>query len=536
MNWFSRQIVKVIPGLKQEVYREARSIATEGIAKIKAQVGIGWFGSHMSGGAKYRGGLARSGAGLFLNHALLRQNVRRAVHDTPQAKALVQRFADTTADIGLRLEATPMAGILGISPEDAESWAQKVEERFDLWAGSKKQHRSQTMNFYQSQHLYQEFLHRDNDMFTRLFYSKERSLQNPLQFEFIDPNQIMGDTFTSSLIPHSTIHDGIVRDAQGRETHYKIWFHDSKGRFDKTIIPARSAKTGRIMMLHGFSPEYAGQKRGFSRLAHAIQEFQNLTDFTLAQIIKAINQSQLTLYVKPSKTDPASNPLEDLSGGGLIPPTATTSAVDETITEEMTGHGLDFCPVPEATSREPGGTVVANLQKGEDLKTFGDKTPADNYETFVDAFTSHLSASVGMPIEVLKMKFSSNYSASRASLILFWRIAQIWREEMAADFLNPIYEMWLSEEIAAGRIQAPGWSDPRLRAAWLANRWIGSPMPNIDPMRTANADKVYVELGAQTLDRVARNHNGSSGQANRRKLNREFGELPTPPWAQRGSQ
>lgn len=535
MSWFSRQIVKVIPGLKQEVYREAADIANEGIAKINARIGTWWGGSSMSGGAKYRQGLSRSGAGVFLNHALLRQNVRAAVFDTPQAKALVDRFADTVADTGLRVEATPMAAILGISPEEAETWAKNVEERFDLWAGDKKQNRSQIMTFYQAQHLYQIFVHRDNDMFTRLFYSKDRKLQNALQFEFLDPNQIMGDTFTSSLFPNSTMHDGIIRDAQGRETHYRVGFHNQKGGFEQKLIPARSSKTGRIMMLHGFNPDYAGQRRGYPRLAHAIQEFQNLTDFTLAQILKAIANSNTVGYVKPSKDKPASQPFMDQTRGGVNVPTVTPATPDSTLNDTAI-NTVDFCNVTEATFHDPGQTFVGNLAEGEDLKTFGDKTPAENYDSFVNTFTAHLSASVGMPIEVLMMKFNANYSASRASLILFWRIAQIWRDEMAADLLNPIYEMWLAEEIAGGRIQAPGWSDPRLRAAWLSNNWIGPPMPNIDPMRTANADKVYVELGAQTLNRVARNLNGSSGESNREKLRRQFADLPIPPWAQKGSQ
>ncbi len=55
-------------------------------------------------------------------------------------------------------------------------------------------------------------------------------------------------------------------------------------------------------------------------------------------------------------------------------------------------------------------------------------------------------------------------------------------------------------------------------------------MPNIDPMRTANSDKIYAELGAQTLDRIARNHNGSDGSANRAKLAREYYERPTASW------
>ena len=53
-------------------------------------------------------------------------------------------------------------------------------------------------------------------------------------------------------------------------------------------------------------------------------------------------------------------------------------------------------------------------------------------------------------------------------------------------------------------------------------------MPNIDPQKMANADLAYVQMGAQTLDDVARNFNGSSGKANRSKLTRQWEELPQP--------
>ena len=93
---------------------------------------------------------------------------------------------------------------------------------------------------------------------------------------------------------------------------------------------------------------------------------------------------------------------------------------------------------PEATMTRPG-VGVFSLRNAEDLKPFPETAPAEQYDRFVDAFTSYLAASISMPIEVLLMRFNQNYSASRASLVLFWRVAQIWREELAADFLNPIY-------------------------------------------------------------------------------------------------
>ena len=492
----------------------------------------GWRG----GGAKWPYGLAQSGASVQLNHAELRRNGRKAYHDTPQAKAIVDRFADTVADIGLQFESTPDADVLGIDSEKAEAWARNFESRLHLWSLSKKQNRSELMTFYQSHRLYHLIQQRENDVFIRLYYSTDKDLLNPLQFEFIDADQVRGDAITSTAWGES-FEDGIERDERGREKTYRIWVKSKKGTFDSVDIPAKGSKSGRVFMLHGFNPEYAGQRRGYSRLAHVIQEFEKLTDFTAAQIQKAINQSNITLYTKPSQDADASNPLEAILTNAGAGPAAAQFGADpvpadsaQGITDDALMPIVSWEDLPEVTMRVPGSVGIFNLLKGEDIRAFENTSPSDSFNTFVDAFTGYLSASMGQPIEVTLMKFNENFSASRATLILFWRVCEMWRHEMAADYLNPVVEMWAAGEIAAGRIVAPGWSDPILRAAWLKGSWIGAPMPNIDPSKTAKATEIYAKLGLTTLDREARNLNGSSGQANRKKLVREYSELPLSPY------
>ena len=537
---------------RQQAVRErenARAVTTQvaqQVGKIKAQLGYGGYGrgnySYFSGrsaGAKWDNGLSGYHNGIVLGHWGLRQQARKAVHESTQARAMVIRFADTVAGAGLTLEPTPDAEILGITIEQAAEWSKKVGSKFDLWAKSKDQHRSGTINFLQSHRLYQIGQHRDNDMFIRLYYSKDRSLLNPLQFEFIDPSQIRGDSATTSFGVMGS-HDGIKRDSKGREKSYKIWVRkiDKDGESDEyneVIIPAKGSKSGRVFMLHGFVPEYAGQRRGFSRLGSAIQELENITDFTSAQIKKAINQSIISLFVEPSENSPASNPFENILTNRGVGPAgdsfqATADSSGTSTAADGSQQRVNYAPLPEATVGIPGSVMIGNLEGGEKLKPFVNTAPAEGFDTFVDTVFAHLSASLSIPIEVVKMQFGKNYSASRGALILFWRVAVQWREEMASDYLNPIYKAWLSEEIAKGRIIAPGWSDPILRAAWLNSRWAGSPMPNIDPMRTANADRTYVELGGKTLDRVARDLNGSSGSANRAQQKREYQELETAPW------
>jgi len=516
-------------------------------AKINAATGYGYSsnGNFLStgttGGSKWDYGLSASGASRVLDHATLRRNARDAYHDTPQARALVDRFADTVVDVGLMLEAEPRAEILGMDQEELEQWARNVEARFDSWARNKKQHRAENMTFYQAQRLYQIFQQRDNDIFTRLYYTKDRTVSNPVQFDFLDPEMVRSDAYTSTD-GFSDAFDGIIRDDRGRETAYQVWVYDKKSKtYKMATIPRTGSKSGRVFVLHGFAPEYAGQGRGYSRLAHALQEFENLTDFTTAQIKKAINQSNLVFMMENADEDP-SNPFEDILTNAGAGPASTQFGADpnpsseaENVTDESV-QPVNYIPLPEATLGAPGSTSIFNAAKGDKLKPVENTAPSDSFDKFVDGFTSYLSSASGMPLEVLLMKFNANYSASRASLILFWRIANVWRAEMAADFLNPVYEMWLSEEIAAGRVLAPGWSDPIFRAAWLNCGWIGAPMPNIDPMRTANADEKYVNMGATTLDRVSRNLNGSSGSSNRAKLKREFEELPDSPFNKNGGK
>jgi capsid protein len=103
---------------------------------------------------------------------------------------------------------------------------------------------------------------------------------------------------------------------------------------------------------------------------------------------------------------------------------------------------------------------VYNLPSGQEQVPFQNTSPGTAFNVFVDAQIAYIAAAVGQSIETVLMKFSNNYSASRATLILCWRIALQRRYNLACYHLDPVYEMWLSEEIAAGRVSAPRLAGP----------------------------------------------------------------------------
>lgn len=497
----------------------------------------GQYSGGRGSGAKYSQGLAHSGRSVSISHHEMRLNARNAYHDTLQARAIVERYADVVVDSGIKIAPTPDADLLGISADVAEAWSDRVGRRFDLWMKSKKCHAGETMTGYQAQRLYEIFQQRDNDIFVRLYYQEDANLPSSLQFDFVDPFQLRNDAFTNTAgFNDAGFDDGIKRDQFGKETSYQVWVKASTDKHDHSYnaieIPA-VGKSGRRHMLHGFSAEYAGQGRGYSRIGHALQELENLTDFSLATIKKAINQANITMFVEPSDEEDAENPFEGITSN-LNDQFGVTSSSEAAVEHaSLDSRSVEFCPIPEADLRAPGSTGVFNLQKGSKIKPFENSAPGDSFDKFVDSFFAYLAASTSMPVEVALMRFSSNYSASRGALILFWRVAWIWRNEMDADFLNPLYEAWLSEEIAAGREVAAGWSDPNLRAAWLSHDLIGSPIPNIDDVKSAKANKMNLENNATDFDRVSSDTNGSNGKSNRAKLARQVSQIVTMPWAKK---
>lgn len=487
------------------------------------------YGAVYNDGAKFEYGITSTGSGNVFDHSVILQNARTAYTESILARAIVDRYADTVVDTGLKLLPTPKADILGISAEQAEAWADNTGQRFDCWFGSKKCMRDEINNGYQTQRSVEIYTRRDGEYFVRFYYSNRKDLSNPLQLSIVDPTQIIGygitDTF--GLGQYS---DGIERDLGGREIAYHVMVLTDKG-YQPRRIPAIGPRSGRRFMLHGYSPLYVGQGRGMSQFTHALQEFSNITDFSIAQIMKAISQSQFNFKTVPSKDAPATNPLEANAGFSYDGHYGESATSD--INNDL--RHMIYSRLPEVTARVPGATAIFGLQSGEDFEPIDSTAPVEQFANFVEALTTYLTASVSMPIEVLTMKFGRSYTASMGALILFWRVAEIGRHEQKRDWLDYVYEAWLSEEIAAGRISAPGWSDPTMHQAWMSSRWGGAPMPIIDPSKQSRADKEYAEIGAQHLDDIARNYNGSDGRLNRAKLQRQLAELPIPPWS-KGAQ
>lgn len=489
----------------------------------------GNMGATLTTGGKSPNGLENAGMSRIFDHRALRANTRDAMYDSIHGRAIVTRFADTIAGEGLRAYFEPISEVLGRTPEEVELWGRDVSHKYHLFLNSKEYSTDGSLTGYQAQWQYAFSQQRDNDFYARVHYERGGDRISPLSIQHLDADQLCGYAYTASEGTTNLVDKGITYDGKGREKDFTFMVKGQDGSVAERTIPKFGPRSKKQYIIHAFRPEYAGQRKGYSLYAHALQRLEDLTTLGGTYISKAIIEASIGGWTKPSKDAPASGFMEDAAKESVDVVADMLAGVDISEKAKQEIQTSAIRTFPELSLRTPS-VWVGTAGAGEGVEPFKGVTPSEAFSGYVDNVVEYLSASSGMSIEFLKMKFGENYSASRATLVLVWRIVIMWRAEMEADYLNVVATIWLSEEIAAGRIQAPGWEDPRLRAAWTNIRWVGSSMPVIDPKKESEANKNNVTLGATTLDNIALAHNRSDGRKNRATLRRELAELPTPPW------
>ena len=99
-----------------------------------------------------------------------------------------------------------------------------------------------------------------------------------------------------------------------------------------------------------------------------------------------------------------------------------------------------------------GPGAVVGLSKGEKAVFADPKRPNTAYEPFVMGILKLVGMGLNLPVELLTKAFNSSYSASKAALLDAWQHFRTERAWLVLSFCQPIYETWMAEAVATGRI------------------------------------------------------------------------------------
>lgn len=452
---------------------------------------------------------------ITYNLATLRKRARVLYMAAPIATSAIKTNRTNVIGIGLYPKSKLDLNVLSMTPEQAERWQKRAEREFALWAEDERHCDSRGLNdFYDLQQLSFISALMNGDCFA-LVKRRERTQFRPysLRLDIVEadlistPNRlsnIVGATDGKNEDTKYKIYDGVEVDINGLVVAYHICnkYPNEVGRYTENTewvrIPVEGEQTNSLNILHVMDTERAGQYRGVPYLAQIIEPLLQMRRYTESELMAALVNSFFTAFI-------------------------TTEKQDESLFSDTANENIND---PKEGEHVLGPAEINYLEPGESV-TFGDpKHPNSGFDKFMMCLCQMCGAALELPYEVLLKAFNSSYSASRAALLEAWKMFKMRRKWFESDFCKPVWELFMDEAVALGRLIAPGYfSNPIIRRAYLNSQWIGPSQGQIDPIKEVTAEILKNQNGYSTREASTISLNGSNFDDNLNQLTRENEKL-----------
>ena len=495
MNLIDRAINAISPekALKREVARKKLSLVNSGYGNYGANATkkavIGWThggGSHREDIEEHISTLRQRSRDLYCGGSTL-------------ATGAVKRLRTNAVGTGLHLKSTINEEILGISSEEARKLEETIEREFAHWANSTNCDIERIDNFYQLQQLALLNALLSGDSFALMTTTKRTGSIYDLRIELVEADRV-------STPDNETINplfcEGVEKNANGEVVAYHISkfhplsFQDREPR-EWVRVKAFGEKTGRRNVIHVMNRERIGQVRGVPFLSPVIETIKQLGRYTEAEVLAAVINGLFTVFIEKESAS------DDVPFGEAVPEDMQVDSEDE--------GSIELAP----------GAVI-DLGEGEKANMVNPGRPNPNFDPFVMAVIKQIGAALEIPYELLIMAFSNNYSASRAAILEFFKVIKMYRAWFVTDFCQPIYEEWLCEAVAKGRINARGFfNDPIIKDAYCSAEWNGPSAGQLDPKKEVEAAELRVQGGFSTRERETTELTGTDFYKNIKQRKRE---------------
>lgn len=457
-------------------------------------------------------------------NSTLRQRGRILYMSSPVATSAINTNRTKVVGTGLTMKSTIEREVLGLSAEQAKEWQRNTEREFRLWADKKGNCDATGMNnFAGLQQLAIKSWLMSGDVFALVKrYKPTTNCPYSLRIHLIEADRIStpsayGGFATGSMTDGrnpdngNKIHDGVEIDSNGQVVAYHVCnaypYQHTTDPLEWTRVEAYGKRTGLPNIMHVMDSERPDQYRGVTYLAQVIEQLLNLSRYTQSELMAALIQSFYTAWIQ-TETDPTEIPFNEVGEG------------DDGTEGNVTGIGDSVSH--DQNEYELGPGTVAHLQPGEKIVFGQPNVPSSGFESFFKTICKIIGAALEIPYDELVKEFNASYSASRAAIMEAWEAFKMRRQWLVDSMCQPTYEVWLAEAVALGRIHAPGFfSDPRIRAAWSAARWIGPVQGQLDPTKEVKADILAVDHGFKTHEQVAREYGGGDWEENVEQLAQE---------------
>lgn len=394
----------------------------------------------------------RSGEALArLQSATIRTQARELDRNHDLARgALTVMVNNICGPAGIGIEPQPRS----VSGEILDDLARELLELWRDWCRFPEV--TQSHSWAAVQRLMCRTWLRDGEAFAQILEGTIPSLDHhtsvPLSLEMIEPDLVPSE----NEVLRADSQAGIVRNAWGKAVAYRVFkVHPGDSFAWKFSQDLKTVPADR--MLHLRRTDRIGQGRGISEFASVITRLEDLKDYEESERIAAKIAASMAAYIK--KGAPDQYP-DELDGDGEVVP-----------------RDMRFRP----------GMIFDDLLPGEEIGTIDTSRPNTALQAHRDGQLRAIAAGLGASYSSISRNYNGTYSAQRQELVEQWTHYQACAELFTSQFVQPVWERFVSIALAAGLVNVPLDLQPGTLDDAL---YIGQTMPWIDPKKEAEAAEV----------------------------------------------
>lgn len=423
---------------------------------------------------------------LDLNLNTLRNRAADLTLNSPLGSAAINTEVTGVLGAGLKVFPQPKFQELGLTAAQAREWSRRTKLEFEMWCNSLDCDYYRRNNFYELQRI--SFLSYLTDGDSFCLFKRRFITGNPytLRLQLVE-SQRVSNPMTKGLLSLSNIEmqlpngnrivNGIEVDKNGRLQAIwisnKIWNEpltlSGELKWQKVKFFGEYGNRNILHVCYDTRPEMF---RGAPFLSPVIETLKQVSRYSDAELTSAVIKSFFSIFFV--------QPLSNFEFNDILPEEENKLPVD--VREYSLGAG-----------------TISALPRGVDVKAIDRSNAQSTFDPFISHFTRQIASALNLPQEILMKQFQASYSASRAALL---QAQDEFRQRRAAfvnDFCQPIYESFLLEAVATGRIKAAGFfEDPLKKYCWCNADWRNEQTHSIDPTKEVEAAIAKINAGLST--------------------------------------
>jgi capsid protein len=457
----------------------------------------------------------------FLDTQVLRARSWQLYLESEICSMAINRLARWVIGKGLDLRSIPETSYLATEgiKLNSETFNNVVESRWQVFANSCTADYSNKRNLHE---LANDALVNGKvggDVLVIL-----RIINGSLRVQLIDGAHVSNPMSTGVAITGADfiyngniVRDGVEINSEGKPIAYHVKFEP----FNWERIEAYNSKTGQKMAwLYSGNQFRLDDYRGLAMLATVIESAKTLDRYKEATVSSAEERAKIAYYIKHGTQSDE----EDIFAKNATKISNYNDQDDVPVDKfgTMLAENI-YATTNKQTFNMPRDTAIESLESKQEL----------HFKDFFMTISNDIFSAVGIPPNVARMMYDSNFSASRAALKDWEHTLDVERKNFANGFYLPIYSVWLDIEVAKNKVQAQGYlralmsKDYLTLEAFKASAWRGANVPHIDPVKEVTAErlklgKMFEDKPLTTLENATINVNGGDSEDNMEQAAKEI--------------